>query len=162
VRVAVLSGGPSREREVSMWSGAEVLKSLGASGVDVVVGEAGTWTVAGRERASFADASAALRGFDAAFIALHGAFGEDGTVQALLESIGLPYTGSRPAASALAMDKIRTKLVYRGAGLPTAPSVDRLAGDDVEGVLRRVAADLLGPWVVKPASEGSSFGVSFC
>jgi D-alanine-D-alanine ligase len=161
MRIAVLRGGPSREHEVSSWSGAEVVRALGSKAVDVVIDRDGRWSIAGGPPQDTFSALGRLASVDAVFIALHGAFGEDGTLQALLEAAALPYTGSGPAASALAMDKIRTKLVYTGAGLPTAPAVHRLRGDDVDRVVERVRAELPGPWFVKPARDGSSFGVTF-
>lgn len=160
MRVAVLRGGPSREHEVSMWSGAEVVRALGGRAVDVVIDRHGGWSVAGAPAMAALDALRELAEIDAVFIALHGPFGEDGTMQALLEAAGLSYTGSGPAASALAMDKIRAKLVYAGAGLPTAPAVHRLRGDRVVEVVERAQRELDPPWFVKPARDGSSFGVS--
>src|SRR5262252_10145661 len=108
-KVAVLMGGPSAEREISLLSGNAVLKALVEKGVDAHAFDP-------KERSIFE-----LRrdGFDRVFIALHGRFGEDGTVQGALETLGIPYTGSGVMASALAMDKWRTKLVWQAIGIPT-------------------------------------------
>ncbi len=145
-KVAVLFGGRSAEREVSLKSGTAVLSALRTQGVD-----AHPFDPAVSELQ-------ALRGegFDRVFIALHGRFGEDGTVQGALELMGIPYTGSGVLASALAMDKWRTKLVWQAGGLPI-PEYEMLhAGSDFDAV-----AKLLGlPLFVKPANEGSSVGVT--
>ncbi len=152
--VAVVRGGTSREREVSMWSGAEVLAVLGDDGLDVVLSADGSWLVGGNPPT---DAHSALHHLRSnvrlVFIALHGVFGEDGTLQALLEAHGLRYTGSGQAASALAMDKVRTKLVYIGEGLPTPPAVYRLRGDDTLEVAERAVKKVLGPWVVNQLAK---------
>ena len=145
-KVAVLLGGSSAEREVSLKSGAMVLNALRARGVDAHAydpAERGIdELVAGR--------------FARAFIALHGRFGEDGTVQGVLEWLRIPYTGSGVLGSALAMDKLRTKLLWQASGLPTPPHELLDAHSD----LRPVAARLGLPLMVKPISEGSSLGMS--
>lgn len=145
-KVAVLMGGWSAEREVSLKSGGAVLAALGKRGVDAhgidVSREILSVLAAGR--------------FDRAFIVLHGRGGEDGVVQGALEILGLPYTGSGVLASALGMDKLRTKQIWLAMGLPTPPyrsveSVDELL----------VAGTELGlPLAVKPSREGSSIGIS--
>ena len=145
-RVAVLLGGRSAEREVSLKSGSMVLAALRASGVDA-------HSFDPRERGL--DALIAER-FDRVFIALHGRYGEDGTVQGALELLGIPYTGSGVMASALAMDKWRTKLVWQAAGVRT-PRYELL---DPSTDLGAVAARLGLPLMVKPANEGSSIGMS--
>jgi D-alanine-D-alanine ligase len=145
-KVAVLLGGKSAEREVSLKSGAMVLKALRSRGVNALPFDPG-------ERGL--DALIDER-FDRAFIALHGRFGEDGTVQGILEWLGIPYTGSGVLASALAMDKLRTKRLWAAEKLPT-PGYEVLAA----GTNFRIAARRLGvPLMVKPASEGSSIGMS--
>jgi len=145
-KVAVLLGGRSAEREVSLKSGAMVLAALRARGVD-----AHAFDPAER------DLGALIAGrFERAFIALHGRFGEDGTLQGCLEWLGIPYTGSGVLASALAMDKLRTKQLWRALGLPTPPSEILRADTD----LRAVAARLGLPLMVKPATEGSSIGMT--
>jgi len=145
-KVAVLMGGRSAEREISLKSGAAVLDALRRAGVDAHGLDVG------------ADALEQLRagGFDRAFIALHGRGGEDGTMQGALETLGLPYTGSRVLGSALGMDKLRCKQLWRGAGLPT-PAWALLGSDsDFEAVARQVGL----PLIVKPVHEGSSIGMT--
>ncbi len=145
-KVAVLFGGRSAEREVSLKSGAAVLAALQRSGVD-----AHAFDPAVRELQALRD-----EGFDRAFIALHGRFGEDGTVQGALELLGIPYTGSGVLASALGMDKWRTKLVWQAGGLPI-PEFELLdEGSDFDAVAARLGL----PLFVKPANEGSSVGVT--
>src|SRR5687768_6472673 len=146
MKVAVLLGGKSAEREVSLKSGSMVLAALKKKGVD-----AHPFDPAERGLDALID-----EGFQRAFIALHGRFGEDGTVQGILEWLGIPYTGSGVLASALAMDKLRTKRIWAAEKLPT-PSYQLLSGD----TNFRIAARKLGvPLMVKPASEGSSIGMS--
>ncbi len=145
-RVAVLMGGTSAERGISLVSGAAVHRALQAAGVDAVPVD---WQDS---------LPAALDGvdYDRAFIALHGRGGEDGTVQAYLELMGKPYTGSGVLGSALAMDKVRSKRIWRDAGLPTPDF--RVVASAADG---DAAVEALGlPLVVKPAQEGSSFGVA--
>ena len=145
-KVGVLFGGKSAEREVSLKSGAMVLAALKAKGVDAHAFDP-------RDRSL--DALAAER-FERVFIALHGRYGEDGTMQGTLELLGIPYTGSGVLASALAMDKWRTKLLWQAAGVPTPPYVMLTRETDF-----RAVADHLGlPIMVKPANEGSSIGMS--
>ncbi len=145
-KVAVLFGGRSAEREVSLKSGAAVLAALQKHGLD-----AHAFDPAVKELQALRS-----EGFDRVFIALHGRFGEDGTVQGALELMGIPYTGSGVLASALAMDKWRSKLVWRAGGLPI-PDYEMLnAGSDFDAVARKLGL----PLFVKPANEGSSVGVS--
>ncbi len=145
-RVAVLMGGTSSERDVSLNSGANVLQALRSRGVD----------------AQPVDGLSALRDaliskrFDRVFNILHGGEGENGVLQGMLESFGIPYTGSGVLGSALTLDKIRTKQVWLALGLPTPRYAALTPGDDV----RALAADLGLPVIVKPACEGSSVGVS--
>jgi len=146
VKVAVLLGGKTAEREVSLKSGALVLAALRARGVD-----AHAFDPAEK------DLEALIAGrYQRAFIALHGRFGEDGTLQGALEWLGLPYTGSGVLASALAMDKQRTKLLWQACGIPTPPH-ELL---DARADLKAVAARLGMPLMVKPVNEGSSIGMS--
>lgn len=149
-KVAVLMGGASAEREVSLMSGAGVLQALRAKGVD-----AHAFDPVQRELG-------ALRheGFTRCFIALHGRHGEDGTVQGALELLGIPYTGSGVMASSVAMDKVMTKRVWQADGLPT-PKYVRLAADQLDREQVRAVPDVLGlPLIVKPPREGSSIGVT--
>lgn len=145
-KVAVLLGGRSAEREVSLKSGAMVLAALQKKGVNGHAFDP-------RDRGL--DALIGER-FDRVFIALHGRYGEDGTVQGALELLGIPYTGSGVLGSALAMDKWRTKLVWQAAGVPTPPY--ELLGPDTD--FKAVAARLGLPIMVKPANEGSSIGMT--
>ena len=145
-RVAVLFGGKSAEREVSLKSGNAVLRALQDAGVDAFGIDVGD---------DFLSRLLAEK-IDRAFIVLHGRGGEDGSMQGLLECAGIPYTGSGILASALAMDKLRTKQVWQSLGLPT-PRHAALAG--VEDC-RAAAAELGFPLIVKPAHEGSSIGMA--
>ncbi|MBS6736658.1 D-alanine--D-alanine ligase [Phytobacter diazotrophicus] len=152
-KVAVLLGGVSAEREVSLNSGAAVLAGLREGGVDAHPVDPRDVDVT-RLKAM---------GFDKAFIALHGRGGEDGTLQGLLEITGVPYTGSGVMASAISMDKLRSKLLWQGAGLPVAPWVALTRSEFESGlnndVIQRI--DALGlPVIVKPSREGSSVGMS--
>ena len=145
-RVAVLYGGTSAEREVSLVSGAAVLAALERRGVDAH----------GIDRGDDVVERLVRGGFDRAFIILHGRGGEDGTIQGALETLRLPYTGSGVSGSALTMDKHRSKLVWRACGVPT-PDFVVLASE------RRLpeAGKALGyPLVVKPVHEGSTIGIS--
>ena len=145
-KVAVLMGGPSAEREESLMSGNGVLAALREKGVDAHAfdpAERDLWELR-RE------------GFARAFIALHGRFGEDGTVQGALETIGIPYTGSGVMASALAMDKWRTKLVWLASGIPTP----RYRVVDAATDWMKVVAEVGLPLIVKPAREGSTIGIT--
>lgn len=143
-RVAVLLGGRSAEREVSLKSGGAVMAALQASGVDAHAFDP--------SQCDLMD----LKGYDRVFIALHGRYGEDGTIQGALELMGIPYTGSGVLASALAMDKWRTKLVWQAAGIPTPRYIILTANTN----FGQVAAELGVPLMVKPANEGSSIGMS--
>ncbi|MDH4189552.1 MAG: D-alanine--D-alanine ligase [Betaproteobacteria bacterium] len=145
-KVAVLLGGRSAEREVSIKSGSMVLQALTRRGVDAHAFDPA-------ERGL--EALIAER-FERAFIVLHGRFGEDGTIQGALEWLGIPYTGSGVLASALAMDKMRSKMLWQVAGLPT-PAHELLSADSD---WREVAARLGLPLMVKPVNEGSSIGMS--
>jgi D-alanine-D-alanine ligase len=144
--VAVLYGGDSGEREVSLMSGAAVVKSLECAGVDVLALELSGDTF---ERIT-------TERFDMAFIALHGVGGEDGKVQALLDCKGVCYTGSDHAASALAMNKLHTKLVWLGLGLSTPEYVVLNDDSDWQSLVKRFPEGAF----IKPVREGSSLGVS--
>ncbi|HYM70648.1 MAG TPA: D-alanine--D-alanine ligase [bacterium] len=191
VRVAVLLGGPSPEREVSVWSGEQVIAALDPARFDVLpveITREGHWlarpellrlpaasTDGARPRGT--DAPATTRVCDArqidevvgggvvdvAFIAMHGPYGEDGTVQGMLELLGIPYTGSGVLASALAMDKLRSRQVLQANGI-VVPAYVAVEGDgwsrEPANVTARVARDLGYPCVVKPNAVGSSIGVA--
>lgn len=137
-RVAVLAGGASAEREVSLKSGAAVHRALQNLGVNAQLVDPASVALD------------ALRQFDIAFIALHGRGGEDGVIQGALEHLNVPYTGSGVMASAIGMDKVRTKQLWKGAGLPT-PAFYTAGIDD---------NDIGFPVMVKPAREGSSIGMA--
>lgn len=143
-KVAVLFGGKSAEREVSLNSGSRVLAALLRQGVD-----AHAFDPAARKLDELAV-------FDRVFIALHGRYGEDGTIQGALELMGIPYTGSGVMASAVGMDKWRTKLLWRSVGLPIPEFVLLTADSDFAAVEKQLGL----PLFVKPACEGSSIGIS--
>jgi D-alanine-D-alanine ligase len=145
-KVAVLLGGRSAEREISLMSGKNVLEALQGAGVD-----AHAFDPAQREVFELKG-----DGFQRVFIALHGRYGEDGTVQGALELMGIPYTGSGVMASALAMDKVRTKMVWVACGLPTPGWEVLNASSDWAGVAARLGL----PLIVKPAHEGSTLGLT--
>jgi D-alanine-D-alanine ligase len=145
-KVAVLLGGRSAEREVSLMSGTAVLEALQRQGVDAHAFDTGTQALT-----DLADEQ-----FDCAFIALHGRYGEDGTIQGALDLMGVPYTGSGVMACALAMDKWRTKLVWRASGIPT-PRFEML---DTESNFMATADSLGLPLIVKPVREGSTIGLT--
>ncbi len=147
-RIGVLMGGRSGEREVSLRSGANALSSLQRSGLEALAIDAGTGVAAELRK----------KKVDAALIVLHGKYGEDGTVQGLLEMMDIPYTGSGVLASALAMHKAYAKQVFREQRIPTP---DYFWMQQGEPCPCDQAAELLGfPLVVKPVEEGSSLGVS--
>lgn len=144
-KIAVLKGGRSAEREVSLTSGGAVAKGLAEAGYEVTELDGGSQELC-----------AELREFapDAVFIALHGRWGEDGSVQGLLEMMRLPYTGSGVVSSAAAIDKIISKLIFAANGVPT-PEFQKLAPDE--------GADLIAldpPYVIKPPREGSTIGIA--
>lgn len=147
-QVALLAGGTSGERDISLASGDGAFGALTEAGFKVT-------------RLDPADKGDLQRliteHFDVAFLALHGKGGEDGTIQGMLQLMGIPYTGSGVLASAIAMDKARSKVFYEKAGIPTIPGVDISAGDsiDLESIKKVVGI----PCVVKPATEGSSLGL---
>ncbi|MEM6512429.1 MAG: D-alanine--D-alanine ligase [Pseudomonadota bacterium] len=145
-QVAVLMGGESSEREVSLDTGTAVLEALLSRGVNAVA-----WDPAEKGVATLLDA-----GIDRVWIALHGRGGEDGALQGALEWLGIAYTGSGVMASAIAMDKLRSKQLFQAAGIPT-PNFD-IARSRAEAVT--VASEMGFPLIFKPATEGSSVGMS--
>jgi D-alanine-D-alanine ligase len=150
-KVAVLFGGTSAEREISIMSGTGVLNALVSQGVD-----AHAFDPAGRDLGDLKK-----DGYARCFIALHGRHGEDGSVQGALELLGIPYTGSGVMASAIAMDKVMTKRVWIAEGLPTPKHVRLAPGaDQARERVVRVPDELGLPLIVKPPREGSSIGVT--
>ena len=143
-KVAVLLGGKSGEREVSLKSGSAVLAALQAQGIDAQAFDPATRPLHDLEQ------------YDAAFISLHGRFGEDGTIQGALELFGIPYTGSGVMASAIGMDKWRTKLLWQSAGVKTPAFEVVKADSDFAAIEKKLGL----PLFVKPANEGSSIGIS--
>lgn len=143
LRLAVLRGGPSQEREVSLHTGAAVAEALRSLGHQVteIDPQPGKWSLPA--------------GIEVAFLALHGTYGEDGTIQNELEALGIPYTGCGPEASRLAFDKVLTKKKFLAAGVPTAPFE----------VFHEASAPWpkgwTGPLVIKPSRQGSSVGLQF-
>lgn len=145
-KVGVLFGGRSAEREVSNMSGAGVLAALLSKGIDAHAFDPGQRSLA----------ELAAEKFDRVFIALHGRYGEDGSLQGALELLGIPYTGSGVMASSVGMDKITTKIVWLNAGLPTP----RYTVLNAQSDLAATAADLGLPLIVKPPHEGSTIGIT--
>jgi D-alanine-D-alanine ligase len=145
-KVGVLFGGRSAEREISLISGSGVLQALQSKGVD-----AHAFDPAERSLAELA-----AEKFDRVFIALHGRYGEDGTLQGALELLGIPYTGSGVMASSVGMDKITTKIIWLAAGVPTP----KYATIDDNADLDAIVAELGLPLMVKPPLEGSTIGIT--
>lgn len=143
-KVAVLMGGTSAERKVSLKSGAGVLAALQRQGVDAHAFDPAEQPLD------------ALKGYDRAFIALHGRYGEDGTIQGALDLMGIPFTGPGVMASAVGMDKFRTKLIWQAAGLPVPEYAMLTADSNFDEVEEQLGL----PLFVKPVREGSSIGVS--
>jgi D-alanine-D-alanine ligase len=147
-KVGVLFGGRSAEREISLISGSGVLQALQSKGID-----AHAFDPAERSLAELA-----AEKFDRVFIALHGRYGEDGTLQGALELLGIPYTGSGVMASSVGMDKVTTKIVWLAAGVPTPKYITIAAGADVDA--NAIVAELGLPLIVKPPLEGSTIGIT--
>lgn len=164
-RIAVVMGGRSSEHEVSLRSGDQVVRAIAEdTPMRVVIGKDGAWSIDG-EGCSVGAAIDRLSAEAAVvFLALHGAYGEDGTIQGLLEMAGLPYTGSGVVGSAIAMDKVRAKWMYRAVGLPTPPAVAltrRQWLHDRAGLIERVVSEVGFPCALKVARSGSSVGMYF-
>ena len=149
-KVAVLLGGQSAERAISLLSGQGVLQALRARGVDAHAFDPATQPMDDLKR----------QGFQRCFIALHGRFGEDGTVQGALELLGIPYTGSGVMASSIGIDKTTTKRVWLAEGLPTPRYALLRRGEYDAQRVRAVARELGLPLIVKPVREGSSLGLT--
>ena len=147
-KVGVLFGGRSAEREISLISGSGVLQALKSKGID-----AHAFDPAERSLAELA-----AEKFDRVFIALHGRYGEDGTLQGALELLGIPYTGSGVMASSVGMDKVTTKIVWLAAGVPTPKYITVAAGAPVDA--DAIVAELGLPLIVKPPLEGSTIGIT--
>ncbi|MEA3232930.1 MAG: D-alanine--D-alanine ligase, partial [Thermodesulfobacteriota bacterium] len=147
--IALLAGGISPEREVSLNSGAQVYEALDKNKYDIIRYDPKT---------DLARLATDAPGIDAALIILHGPYGEDGTVQGMLDLLQIPYQGSGVLGSALAMDKVLAKQLYEKSGLPTPPYVVYNRGDNVDpsNLVERLGL----PLVVKPARDGSSIGMS--
>lgn len=152
-KIGILMGGLSTEREISLKSGMAIYNALKTLGYNVITIDVG------------ADICEALikNKIEIAFIALHGGYGENGSVQGMLEVLGIPYTGSGVLASALAMDKVISKkiFIYHGIAVPEFYVINReVINDDTSDILKRLNIVFSMPWVIKPATEGSSIGVS--
>ena len=149
-KVAVLMGGRSAEREISLMSGEGVLKALQSKGVRALAFDPATQAMDQLKQ----------QGFTHAFIALHGRYGEDGSVQGALELLGIPYTGSGVMASAIAMDKVMTKRIWSAVGLSTPKSVSLAPDEQSPQAIAAIPPTLGLPLIVKPPREGSSIGIS--
>ena len=149
-KVAVLMGGMSAERDISLRSGAGVLKALQSQGVNAHAFDPAEQALGNLKQ----------QGFTHAFIALHGRYGEDGAVQGALELLGIPYTGSGVMASAIAMDKVMTKRVWTAMQVPTPQSVWLSPEDQTPEAIAKIPAQLGLPLIVKPPREGSSIGMT--
>ena len=149
-KVAVLMGGRSAEREISLMSGEGVLKALQSKGVNAHA----------FDPANQAMDQLTQQGFTHAFIALHGRYGEDGSVQGALELLGIPYTGSGVMASAIAMDKVMTKRIWSALGLSTPKSVSLAPDEQSQQAIDAIPQTLGLPLIVKPPREGSSIGIT--
>ena len=149
LNIAVLMGGPSRERKISLCSGKNVLNSLLSQGYKASSFDTGPNLVENLKKAKI----------DVVYIALHGEFGEDGQVQAILDEHGLPYTGSGARASRIAMHKVASKKIWLSKGVNT-PKFTMIDVSDIDKEIERLKKDFVTPAVVKPTSEGSSLGVS--
>jgi D-alanine-D-alanine ligase len=145
-KVGVLYGGRSAERDVSLMSGTGVLQALKSRGIDAH----------GFDPALRSLAELAAENFDCVFIALHGRYGEDGSLQGALEQLGIPYTGSGVMASSVGMDKITTKIIWLSKNIPTPRYATVAPGDDLDAVV----AELGLPLIVKPPLEGSTIGIT--
>jgi len=145
-KVGVLFGGRSAEREISLISGNGVLQALKSRGIDAHPFDPGTQSLA----------DLAAQNFDRVFIALHGRYGEDGSLQGALELLGIPYTGSGVMASSVGMDKITTKKLWLMEGVPTPKYVSIDANTDLAAVVQELGL----PLIVKPPLEGSSIGIT--
>ncbi len=156
IRVAILVGGPSSEHEVSLMTGENVLKSFDPekfAAETVIIGKGGEWPFPSEELPNR---------YDVAFIAMHGTYGEDGTIQAILEEASIPYTGSGKLSSALGMNKFLSLRLFRDGGLTIPPTLHFHLQDfkkHEDEVVKKILWYLEKPWVIKPNAGGSSIGV---
>jgi D-alanine-D-alanine ligase len=157
-RIAILRGGPSDESDVSLKSGANVIRTLFPhhSIIDIVIDKNADWHVQGLK----VEPAHALRAVDVVVNALHGVYGEDGKVQQILDHVGIPYTGSRALASALGMHKWRAKELFKQAGLKTPHAKVVSSGTDISAQAMDIFKSFSFPVIIKPVSSGSSVGVS--
>lgn len=162
IRVGVLRGGPSDEYDVSIKTGATILANLPEEyePIDIFISKEGTWHTSGLQK----DPYKILKAIDVAVNALHGAYGEDGTVQKLLEHFNIPYTGSDSMASALGMNKIMSKNVFEKYGIKTPQYI--LIEKNEEDAIKKEMIEKINeaipfPLIIKPISSGSSLGISF-
>lgn len=160
IRVGVLRGGPSPEYEVSLKTGATILANLPEEyePIDILISKEGAWYTMGTEKNPYD----ILKTIDVVFNALHGSYGEDGTVQKFLENFGVPYTGSDSLASALGMNKIMSKNVFNKYGLKTPHHIvmeKNKYNDITKGMINTINQSLPFPIIIKPVNSGSSLGV---
>lgn len=158
-RVAVLRGGPSAEYEISLQTGSAVLRNLPEEyhGIDIFIDKNGLWHRSGMETSPYQ----ALKNVDVVFNALHGGYGEDGKLQRTLESFKVPYTGSRTLPSAISIDKILAKDVFRHEGIRTPRSAELRVSEDADEKLLAILSGFPLPAIIKPGTSGSSLGVTF-
>jgi len=158
-RVGVLRGGPSPEYEVSLNTGKTILSNLPEEyeALDIFISKDGAWHTMGLEKNPYD----ILKTVDVAVNAMHGHYGEDGTVQRFLENFGIPYTGSNSIASALGMNKIMSKNVFKLAGLKTPNHILVNSGQDLDDLVKNINENILFPIVIKPINLGSSIGVFY-
>ena len=158
LRIGVLRGGPSSEYDVSIQTGANVLRTLSETHkpIDIFISKDGTWHIAGVEK----NPEKILLQVDVIFNALHGDFGEDGKVQHILRSHGVPFTGSLSLPSAVGMNKVLSKELYKRHNIKTPQYTSLKIGDSVKTKAVEVFKNFLMPVIVKPASSGSSFGIT--
>lgn len=158
IRVGILRGGPSLEHEVSLKTGESVLNSLPKkySAKDIFISKKGEWHFNGKPY----HYDQIFKNIDVVFNALHGEYGEDGKVQQLLESYGVPYTGSGVLASAIGMNKVLAKMVFKSVGLKIPIGFEIVLDNNAEGTAKNIFNKMSPPWVVKYPFGGSSVGVS--
>lgn len=162
IRVGVLRGGPSPEYEVSLKTGSTVLANLPEEfePLDIFISKEGVWHTSGLEKNPYD----ILKTVDVVFNAMHGSYGEDGTVQKYLENFGIPYTGSDSVASAIGMNKMLSKNIFKKYGLKTPYHIiiEKTANQGIDGqMIKQVEESLPFPIIIKPISSGSSLGISF-